>query len=134
VAAIQHLDVRTTRREEMIDITSLVRGAVKKSGIQSGVAWIFVPHTTAGVTIQENADPTVKSDLLHHFARLIPQDGEFQHAERNSDAHIKSSIVGASQAVFVESGKLLLGHWQAIWFCEFDGPRSREVQVKVIEG
>jgi secondary thiamine-phosphate synthase enzyme len=134
VGAIQQIDVRTTRREEMIDITSLVRGAVKKSGIQSGVAWVYVPHTTAGVTIQENADPTVKSDLLAHIARLIPKDGGFQHAEGNADAHIKSSLVGASQAVFIENGKLLLGTWQGIYFCEFDGPRERKVQVKVLQG
>ena len=134
MGAIQQIDVRTTRREEMIDITSLVRGAVKKSGIQSGVAWIFVPHTTAGVTIQENADPTVKSDLLAHVARLIPKDGGFQHAEGNADAHIKSSLVGASQAVFIENGKLLLGTWQGIYFCEFDGPRERKVQIKVLSG
>lgn len=134
MAAIQNIDVRTTRREEMIDITSLVRGAVKKSGVQNGVAWIYVPHTTAGVTIQENADPTVKSDLLAMLARLIPQDGGFQHAEGNADAHIKSSLVGASQAVFIENGKLLLGTWQGIYFCEFDGPRERKVQIKVLEG
>src|SRR2546427_7646367 len=114
----------------MIDITSLVRQAVKKTGVQNGVAWVFVPHTTAGVTIQENADPTVKSDLLALFARLIPKDGGFQHAEGNADAHIKSSLVGASQAVFIESGKLLLGTWQGIYFCEFDGPRERRGQVK----
>jgi secondary thiamine-phosphate synthase enzyme len=134
VAAIQQIEVRTTRREEMIDITSLVRGAVKKTGVQSGVAWIFVPHTTAGVTIQENADPTVKSDLLAHIARLIPKDGGFQHAEGNADAHIKSSLIGASQAVFIEGGRLVLGTWQAVWFCEFDGPRERRVQIKVLEG
>ena len=134
MGAIQQIDVRTTRREEMIDITSLVRGAIKKSGIQSGVAWIYVPHTTAGVTIQENADPTVKSDLLAHIARLIPKDGGFQHAEGNADAHIKSSLVGASQAVFIENGKLLLGTWQGIYFCEFDGPRERKVQIKVLQG
>jgi secondary thiamine-phosphate synthase enzyme len=134
VAAIQHIEVRTTRREEMIDITSLVRSAVKKSGVANGVAWIFVAHTTAGVTIQENADPTVKSDLVGLLARLIPKDGSFQHAEGNADAHIKSSLIGASQAVFVEGGKLVLGTWQGIWFCEFDGPRERRVQIKVMEG
>jgi len=118
----------------MIDITSLVPGAVKKTGVGNGVAWVYVPHTTAGVTIQENADPTVKSDLLALLARLIPKDGGFQHAEGNADAHIKCSIIGASQAVPIEGGKLLLGTWQGIWFCEFDGPRARRVLVKVLGG
>jgi secondary thiamine-phosphate synthase enzyme len=134
MAEIQQIELRTTKREEMIDITSLVRSTVKRAGVTSGVAWIFAPHTTAGVTLQENTDPTVKSDLLGQLARLIPRDGPFQHSEQNSDSHIKSSLVGASQAVFIAGGKLVLGTWQAIWFCEFDGPRSRHVLVKIIEG
>src|SRR5215813_3167995 len=117
MAQIQEHEIRSTKREEMIDITSLVRAAVRKSQIGAGVAWLYVPHTTAGVTIQENADPDVKSDLLAMLARLVPKDGGFQHAEGNADAHIKSSLVGASQAVFIEGGKLLLGRWQGIWFC-----------------
>ena len=134
MAQVQQIEIRTTKREEMIDITSLVRGAVKKAGIASGVAYVYCPHTTAAVTLQENADPDVKSDLLALLARLIPQDGRFQHAEGNADAHIKGSLLGASQVVPIEAGKLLLGTWQAVWFCEFDGPRSRRVLVKVLEG
>src|SRR3982751_6112772 len=99
----------------MIDITSLVRQAVKKTGVQNGVAWVFVPHTTAAVTVQENADPTVKSDLLSLLARLIPKDAGFQHAEGNADAHIKTTVTGSSDAIFVENGKLMLGTWQGIW-------------------
>jgi secondary thiamine-phosphate synthase enzyme len=132
--SVQQIEIRSTKREELIDITSLVRGAVKKSGVGSGVAWVYVPHTTAAITLQENADPDVKTDLLALLARVIPKDGEFKHAEGNADAHIKSSLVGASQAVFIDGGKLLLGTWQGVWFCEFDGPRSRRVLVKVMEG
>jgi secondary thiamine-phosphate synthase enzyme len=134
MSAVQEFEVRSTRREEMIDVTSLVRGAIKKTSFGSGVAWVYVPHTTAGVTVQENADPDVKSDLLAQLARLIPKDGGFLHAEGNADAHIKSSVLGASQAVPVEQGKLLLGTWQAVWFCEFDGPRTRRMLVKLIAG
>ena len=128
------LEIKTTTRTETVDITSLVRGAVKKAGVQQGLCCVFVPHTTAGVTIQENADPTVKSDLLGHLTKLIPQDAGFAHSEDNSDSHIKSSLVGASTTILVENGKLLLGHWQAIFFCEFDGPRDRRVHVKVVAG
>ncbi|HJZ85095.1 MAG TPA: secondary thiamine-phosphate synthase enzyme YjbQ [Polyangia bacterium] len=134
MAQVQQIEIRTSKREEMIDITSLVRGAIKKTGVSAGVAYVYVPHTTAAVTLQENTDPTVKTDLLGLLARLIPKDGGFEHAEGNADAHIKSSAVGASQTIPVEGGRLLLGTWQAIWFCEFDGPRSRRVLVKVLDG
>ena len=126
--------MRTTTREEIVDVTDRVRAAVKRTRIADGVAWVFVPHTTAAVTIQENADPTVKSDALRWLARAIPQDGGFQHDEGNADAHIKASLLGASQAVLVEDGELALGTWQGVWFCEFDGPRVREVHVKVVAG
>jgi secondary thiamine-phosphate synthase enzyme len=126
--------VRTTAREEIVDVTDRVRAAVKRARIADGVAWVFVPHTTAAVTIQENADPTVKSDALRWLARAIPQDGGFEHGEGNADAHIKASVLGSSQAVLVEDGELALGTWQGVWFCEFDGPRVREVHVKVVAG
>jgi secondary thiamine-phosphate synthase enzyme len=123
-------DVRTTTRIETIDITSLVRAAIRRSGVDNGLACVFCPHTTAAITIQENSDPRVKTDLLAQLARLVPHDGE----SNNSDAHIKSSMVGVSLTLIVEHGKPVLGTWQALYFCEFDGPRSRRVMVKVIGG
>ncbi len=131
---VQSFDVRTTAREQVVDVTASVGEIVTRSGVRDGIAWVFVPHTTAGVTLQENADPTVKSDTLRLLARLIPQDGGFEHGEGNADAHIKASLVGAAQAVLVEGGRLRLGTWQGVWFCEFDGPRTRHVLVKVMEG
>ncbi len=134
MSRVQRIDVRTKRREEVIDVTVLVEQAVAKSGVRDGLVWIATPHTTAGITIQENADPTVKSDTLGLLARLIPQDGDFEHAEGNADAHIKASLVGSSQTCVVEDGRLALGTWQGVWFCEFDGPRSRQLLVKAVAG
>jgi secondary thiamine-phosphate synthase enzyme len=134
MAEVETIDVRTTRREELIDITSLVRAAVRKAGAQGGLVCVYCPHTTAAVTLQENSDPTVKSDLLRHLARVVPQDHGFEHAEDNQDAHIKSSLVGASVTLIIDQGKPLLGSWQAIYFCEFDGPRQRKVLVRVVAG
>jgi secondary thiamine-phosphate synthase enzyme len=131
---IQTIDVRSATREEMIDITGPIRAAIKRTGITSGLAVVFCPHTTAGVTIQENADPDVKSDMVKHLARVIPKDGPFKHGEGNSDAHIKASVIGASVTLIIAEGRPLLGTWQAIFFCEFDGPRERRVQVRVIKG
>jgi secondary thiamine-phosphate synthase enzyme len=131
---LEELSVKTARREEMIDITSLVRAAVRRTGVEHGVVYVYCPHTTAGITIQENADPDVRTDLLAHLARLVPQDAGFRHSEGNADAHIKSSLIGASQVVPLDDGKLALGTWQALFFCEFDGPRSRRVLVKVVAG
>ncbi len=116
----------------MIDITAPVRAAVRRAGVTSGLCCVYCPHTTAGITIQENADPDVKSDMIRHLATLIPTDGAFRHGEGNADAHIKSSLVGASVTLIIEEGRLLLGHWQAVFFCEFDGPRERRVHVKVL--
>jgi secondary thiamine-phosphate synthase enzyme len=132
MAATEILDVRTTTRIETIDITSLIRAAVRKSGIDAGLACVFCPHTTAGITIQENSDPQVRADLSGHLSKLVPHDGPYVNADNNSDAHIKSSVIGASLSLIVESGKPLLGTWQAIYFCEFDGPRSRRVMVRVV--
>ena len=134
MSASETIDVRTTRREEMIDVTSLVRGAVRKSGVQSGIAVVFCPHTTAGIAIQENSDPTVRSDMVRHLAKLVPQHEGFEHSEDNQDAHIKSSLVGQSISLIVDQGKVVLGNWQALFFCEFDGPRSRKIHVRVIAG
>ena len=133
--ATEILDVRTTTRIETIDITSLVRAAVRKSGIESGIACVFCPHTTAGLTIQENSDPKVRGDLNAQLSRMVPPpDGvvTYAKADNNSDAHIKSSLVGASLSLIVDAGKPVLGQWQAVYFCEFDGPRSRRVMIRVV--
>ena len=134
MARVEVIDVRTTTREEVIDVTALVRAAVKKTAVTDGVAWVSVPHTTAALTLQENTDRTVKSDTLGLLARLIPRDAGFAHDVGNADAYIKASVIGATQTMFVEDGELMLGRWQSIWFCEFDGPRARQMLVKVVEG
>ncbi|MGZ3635101.1 MAG: secondary thiamine-phosphate synthase enzyme YjbQ [Syntrophales bacterium] len=121
--------VRTNTRAEMIDITDRIRILVKESRIKSGVCHVFVPHTTAAVTINENADPDVPRDILTELEKIIPFNDHYRHVEGNSAAHIKASIVGASETVFIENGELVLGTWQSIFFCEFDGPRSRRVIV-----
>ena len=131
---VQTIDVKTTTRNEMIDVTALVRTAIKRIGVTHGIAVVYCPHTTAGLTIQENTDPDVKADMVAHLSRLVPRDAGFKHDEENSDSHIKSSLIGPSLSLIVEATKPLLGHWQAIFFCEFDGPRERHLQVKVIPG
>jgi secondary thiamine-phosphate synthase enzyme len=121
--------VRTNARAEMIDITDRIRILLKESAIKSGVCHVFVPHTTAAVTINENADPDVPRDILTALEKIVPFNDHYRHVEGNSAAHIKASIVGASETVFIENGELVLGTWQSIFFCEFDGPRSRKVMV-----
>ncbi|UCD64132.1 MAG: YjbQ family protein [Candidatus Zixiibacteriota bacterium] len=123
--------VESRQREELIDVTHLVQEAVNTSGRQSGVAHCFVPHTTAGITINENADPDVRRDILYKLAKEIPQSDGYHHAEGNSDAHLKASLMGFSQQVLIEKGRLVLGTWQAVYFCEFDGPRRRRLIIKV---
>ena len=130
--ATETIDVRTTTRSEMIDITALIRAAVKRSGISSGLACVFCPHTTAAVTIQENSDPAVKADMVRHLGLVVPREAGSERPDQNSDAHIKGSLVGQSLTLIVEGGKPHLGHWQAIFFCEFDGPRQRRVLVQVV--
>jgi secondary thiamine-phosphate synthase enzyme len=125
-------DIKTSSRTQMVDITSTVSKYVKQSEVKSGLCVIFVTHTTAGVTINENADPSVKSDVLAKLSELIPHQGDYQHTEGNSDAHIKSSLVGCSETVLIEDGSLVLGTWQGIMFCEFDGPRNRRFLVKLL--
>jgi secondary thiamine-phosphate synthase enzyme len=132
VSKPHEIPVKTDRRNQIIDITEKVQNAVHDSGIKDGLAIVFVLHTTAAVTINENADPSVKSDMLGFLERLVPQDAGFRHSEDNSDAHIKSSLVGPQIAIIVSDGQLVLGTWQGIYFCEFDGPRSRRVTVKLI--
>jgi secondary thiamine-phosphate synthase enzyme len=128
----QTFQVRTSTQTEFIDITRSVQEAVKKTGVEEGVCIIFIPHTTAAVTINENADPSVAQDMVMALNKIVPFKDQYHHVEGNSPAHIKSSLVGCSQIVLVESGKLVLGTWQGVFFCEFDGPRNRRVHVNVI--
>jgi secondary thiamine-phosphate synthase enzyme len=122
----------STSREDFYDITSQVRESVAKSGIVDGVVVVYCPHTTAGITINENADPDVTRDLLVGLGKAFPDCAEFRHAEGNSTAHLKASVIGSSVTVIVNKGKLALGTWQGIYFCEFDPPRSRKFYIKVI--
>lgn len=128
---VKSLTVNTKDHSEMIDITSLVDQEVKKSGIDDGVCMLFVPHTTAGITINESADPGVRLDIQTVLDKLVPWEGSYRHLEGNSAAHIKSSIIGSSVMIIIESGRLKLGTWQGIFFCEFDGPRSRRLHMNV---
>ena len=124
------LSVTTRTRSEMVDITSKVEEELNRSGLKDGVCFLFVPHTTAGITINESADPSVATDIQEMLNKLIPWEGSYRHLEGNSAAHIKSSLIGNAVMVFVESGHLKLGTWQGIFFCEFDGPRSRKLYIK----
>lgn len=127
------LRVMTSRRTELVDVTHQVERAIEKSGMREGVCYLYVPHTTAGVIINEHFDPDVAGDLEGVFDRLVPRVGPYRHAEGNSDSHAKAVLTGASQMIFVEDGKLALGRWQGIFFCEFDGPRERKLWVKLLE-
>jgi secondary thiamine-phosphate synthase enzyme len=128
------IKVRSTQREQVLDITPQVRDFAEKTGQASGLVAVYCPHTTAAVSVNENADPDVKRDLLHHLKKTIPQSPEFHHNENNADAHIKAVLTGLSQVFIVEEGALQLGYWQGIYFLEFDGPREREVWLKFIPG
>ena len=123
------LKVKTGSKTELIDITSEIQNLVRSSSIKEGFCMLYVPHTTAAVTINESADPSVKSDILMILNKIIPWEAEYRHLEGNSPAHIKSTIVGASELIAIENEKLVLGTWQGIFFCEFDGPRNRKVNV-----
>ncbi len=131
---MHEIQVKTKSRIELIDITHEINKIVQRSGIIHGACIIFVPHTTAAVTINENADPSVIHDILNELNKIIPLQDDYRHMEGNSAAHIKSILIGCSQMVLVEQGALKLGTWQSLFFCEFDGPRNREVWVKVIQG
>ncbi len=128
---VQTLRFETESQMEMIDVTAGVRRMVKEAGVASGVCHLYVPHTTAAITINENTDPNVRKDMLKELLKTVPLNDEYLHAEGNAAAHILSSLLGPSESVFVENGKLVLGTWQAIYFCEFDGPRSRTVLLRV---
>ena len=126
--------VRTDGAQQFVDITQQIRMVVRESGVKSGECHVFIPHTTAAVTINENADPNVRRDILNRLEQVAPSDGTYLHTEGNSHAHIKSSLVGSSVAVFVEAGQLVLGTWQSVFLCDFDGPRTRNVMVRISAG
>ena len=129
---MKEITVRTKTKLEMIDITAFVEAAVKEKNVSGGYCIVFTPHTTAAVTINENADPDVPRDILSALEKIVPHNGSYRHGEGNSPAHVQSSLVGASETILIENGCLALGTWQAVFFCEFDGPRSRRVLVKVV--
>ena len=131
---LTRLTVATPRRETLEEITERVADVVAASGVGEGICYVIVPHTTAGVTVNEAADPTVVADVLGYMAELVPRDGMWLHAEGNSDAHIKAAMVGHSAVIPIEGGELVLGTWQGIYLAEFDGPRPRTVLVKIMAG
>ena len=126
------LTVRTERRTQLLDVTAAVAKLVQDAAVHSGVCYLYVPHTTAGIIVNENADPGVAADIEAALARLVPENVGYQHAEGNSDSHIKAALVGASATIFISEGQLQLGRWQGIFFCEFDGPRTRRLRVKIL--
>ena len=130
---IRQLRVKTNSKTEFLDITQGVQRLVSESGVRSGICYIYVPHTTSGVTINENTDPNVGRDILKELNKVIPFEDNYGHHEGNSAAHIKSTLVGVSKIVIVEEGRLALGTWQSIFYCEFDGPRDRRVLIKVMK-
>jgi secondary thiamine-phosphate synthase enzyme len=131
---VEKINIETAKRIELEDITEKVQDAVTKSKIKEGVCFVFCPHTTAGLTINENADPSVRSDIVSVLNKIVPESVRYSHSEGNADSHIKSSLLGSSLTIFVQNGKLAFGTWQGIYFCESDGPRNRQVWVKIIEG
>jgi secondary thiamine-phosphate synthase enzyme len=130
--AIGEFSVKTERRTQLMDVTAGVAQLVRDSGVQQGICHLYVPHTTAGITINENADPNVALDIITALERIAPQSAEYRHAEGNADSHVKTALVGSSATVFVSGAQLELGRWQGIFFCEFDGPRTRTLRVKVV--
>ena len=126
------LNVNTSRHTQMLDITDMVQKAVTDSGVESGICTVFIPHTTAAVTINENADPDVVRDFTTEINKIVPWEDGYHHMEGNSAAHLKSSMIGFSEQIIIDKGKLLLGTWQGIYFCEYDGPRYRKVYIKII--
>ncbi len=128
---MKHISVVTKNRIELIDITAGINGLLKKLGFTRGICYLYVPHTTSGITINENADPAVKQDILETLDRIAPASRDYNHKEGNADAHIKSSMIGVTLSLFVENGRLVLGTWQSVFFCEFDGPRTRSLLIEV---
>jgi len=131
---MESINIKTSKRDELIDITAKVQLVVSRANIKEGLCRVFVPHTTAGITINENADPSVRKDILYELNKIVPHDDNYAHSEGNSAAHIKASLLGFSISIFVENAQLQLGTWQGIYFAEFDGPRTRQVWIKIIKG
>ena len=131
---MKEISLETRSRVEMIDITAAVQKALREEGIPSGICFVYTPHTTAAITINENADPDVQRDMIAALDKAVPLSANYRHAEGNSAAHVKSSLVGASEFIILENGRLVLGTWQSVFFCEFDGPRTRKVLISIIAG
>ncbi|MFN4228116.1 MAG: secondary thiamine-phosphate synthase enzyme YjbQ [Candidatus Ratteibacteria bacterium] len=129
---MEKITIKTRKRTDFVDITGEIENFVRSKNIKNGICYIFIPHTTCGITINENADPSVKNDIIEKLEQLIPENDRYSHTEGNADAHIKSSIVGHSLTVFIENNSLQLGTWQGIYLCEFDGPRIRNVWLKIL--
>jgi secondary thiamine-phosphate synthase enzyme len=129
---IETIRVNTDRRTQMVDVTDEIQAAVTRSGVKDGVCYVYVPHTTAGVTINEHADPDVATDVEAAMDRMVPHKGSYRHSEGNSDSHVKTVLTGVSQLLLVENGRLALGRWQGIFLCEYDGPRERRIQIKLV--
>jgi len=129
---VNKVDIKTSSRVEFQDITRKVRDIISSSGVKSGICYVFVPHTTAGIVVNEHADPSVVEDIAAQLDKMVPQHGNYRHLEGNSPAHIKASMLGDSETLFIDDGQVVLGTWQGIFFCEFDGPRNRHVMVKII--
>jgi secondary thiamine-phosphate synthase enzyme len=129
---MQTLSVKTSRRTQLVDVTTQVQKVVAGSGVSTGICYLYVPHTTAAITINECADPEVARDIESALDRLVPKTGPYRHSEGNSDSHVKSVLVGASQIIHVEGGKLVLGRWQGVFLCEFDGPRERRLLMRIV--
>jgi secondary thiamine-phosphate synthase enzyme len=129
---VKYINVRSKSRIEFIDITEIVQEVIKETAIINGICYLYVPHTTAGITINEGADPSVQRDIQNTLSKLVPHEMNYFHREGNADAHIKSTLVGSSVNVIIDDSKLLLGTWQAIFFCEFDGPRHRRIAIKFL--
>lgn len=130
---MMELTVKSREKTQFIDITSQIQDKIRAEGIETGLCLVFVPHTTAGVTINENADPSVCSDILNVLNTVIPWDLDYRHLEGNSAAHVKSSLMGVSQIIAVKNGRLVLGTWQGVYFCEFDGPRTRQIHLQFLK-
>lgn len=130
---LNEIPIKSAKRIEFIDITAEVQNTLKESKIENGLCVVYAPHITAAITINENADPDVIADIIAMLNALVPEKGNYSHSEGNSDAHIKSSLLGNEKTLIIKNGKLLLGKWQGIYFCEFDGPRERKVYIKTLE-
>ncbi len=130
---IKEFNINTSKRNELISITNEIKDIVKQSKIKQGICIVYCPHTTAAITINESADPAVQRDIIINLSKLIPKNGDYQHSEGNSDSHIKSSIIGSTLTLIIDSGKLALGTWQGLYFYEFDGPRNRNLYIKLIK-